>query len=259
MGPNRFTGKVVLVTGGSSGIGLAAAMAFAAEGAQVVITGRDPDRLAAARKAIGSGARAFRSDVSDPADSARLIADLGREFGRIDTLFLNAGIPGNTPLGTVEESRFDAIFRTNFKGPFFLIQAALPLFPVGATLVLTGSFAAHSGMPGSSVYGASKAALASLARTLSGELASRGIRLNTVSPGAIETPIWESMLPAEYLEPVKRTLAGHIPMQGFGTAAEVAKAVLFLASAESAYVAGTELFVDGGLKELGSEKLLRMQ
>jgi NAD(P)-dependent dehydrogenase (short-subunit alcohol dehydrogenase family) len=257
--PKRFEGKVVLVAGGTSGIGLAAARAFADQGAKVVITGRYPDRLEEARKSIGKPVRAFQSDVSDPADSKRLIAMIREEFGRIDTLFLNAGIPGGTPLDSVTEDQFETIFRTNFKGPYFLIQAALPLFGVGATIILTGSFAAHSGMPGSSVYGASKAALASLARTLSGELLGRGIRINTVTPGAIETPIWEKMMPAEYLDPVKRAIGTHIPMKRFGNPEEVAKAVLFLASQDSSYVVGTEMFVDGGLKELGSEKLLKMQ
>jgi NAD(P)-dependent dehydrogenase (short-subunit alcohol dehydrogenase family) len=259
MNQNRFEDKVALVIGGTSGIGIATAKAFADQGAQVIITGRDLDRLETARKAIGKRVRALQSDVSKPADSSRLMAAIGEEYGRIDTLFLNAGIPGTTPLETVTETQFDDIFGTNFKGPYFLIKAALPLFPVGATIMLTGSFAAHSGMPGSSVYGASKAALASLARTLSGELLGRGIRINTISPGAIETPIWERMLPAEHVDPVKRTIGNHIPMLRFGDADEVAKAVLFLASAESSYVVGTEMFVDGGLKELGSDKLLKMR
>jgi NAD(P)-dependent dehydrogenase (short-subunit alcohol dehydrogenase family) len=259
MDRKRFVGKVVLVTGGTSGIGLAAAQAFAEEGARVVLTGRDAGRLEAARKTVGKEARAVVSDIADPSDSARLTASIGREYGRIDVIFLNAGIPGSTPVATVTEAQFDAILQTNFKGPYFLIQSALPLLPQGATVVLTGSFAAHSGMPGSSVYAASKAALASLARTLSGELLARGIRCNAIVPGAIETPIWNKMLPADHVDPVKRTLSAHIPMQRFGTAAEAAQAVLFLASEQSSYVAGMELFVDGGMKELGSEKLLRMQ
>lgn len=259
MSGNRFENKVALVIGGSTGIGLAAAKAFAEQGAQVIITGRNADTLSQAQSAIGERVHAIQSDISRPAESARLIASLREGYGRIDTLFLNAGIPGTLPIDTVSEAQFDALFQTNFKGPYFLIQYALPLFPVGATVVLTGSFAAHSGMPGSSVYGATKAALASLARTLSGELLARGIRFNTISPGAIETPIWNKMMPAEYLEPVKKTLGGHVPMGRFGAADEVAKAVLFLASAESSYIVGTEMFVDGGLKELGSDSLLKMR
>lgn len=259
MSRNRFENKVVLIIGGTSGIGLASAQAFAEQGAAVIITGRNPDTLSRAQAAIGRPVRAIRSDVSKPADSKLLIEAIREEYGRIDTLFLNAGIPGTLPIGSVTETEFDLLFETNFKGPYFLIQTALPLLPAGATVVLTGSFAAHSGMPGSSVYGATKAALASLSRTLSGELLSRGIRINTVSPGAIETPIWNKMLPADYLDPVKKILGGHVPMGRFGRADEVAKAVMFLASAESSYIAGTEMFVDGGLKELGSDSLLKMR
>ena len=259
MSMNRFENKVVLVIGGTSGIGLASARAFAEEGATVIVTGRNPDTLSLAQAAIGKSARAMRSDVSNPEESNRLIGAIREEYGRIDTLFLNAGIPGTLPIGSVTEADFDILFGTNFKGPYFLIQSALPLLPVGATVVLTGSFAAHSGMPGSSMYGATKAALASLSRTLSGELLGRGIRINTISPGAIETPIWNKMLPVEYLDPVKKILGGHVPMGRFGRADEVAKAVLFLASAESSYIAGTEMFVDGGLKELGSDSLLKMR
>jgi NAD(P)-dependent dehydrogenase (short-subunit alcohol dehydrogenase family) len=259
MGGNRFENKVVVVIGGTSGIGLSAAKAFAEEGARVILTGRNPDTLSQAQDAIGRPVRAIQSDVSMPAESARLIASIREDYGKIDTLFLNAGIPGNLPVESVTEAQFDALFQTNFKGPYFLIQSALPLFPAGATVVLTGSFAAHSGMPGSSLYGATKAALASLSRTLSGELLGRGIRFNTISPGAIETPIWSKMLPAEYLEPVKKTLGNHVPMGRFGGADEVAKAVLFLASEDSSYIAGTEMFVDGGLKELGSDSLLKMR
>jgi NAD(P)-dependent dehydrogenase (short-subunit alcohol dehydrogenase family) len=259
MSPNRFESRVVLITGGTSGIGLASAKAFAEEGAHVIITGRDKERLESAQLAIGKPVRAIQSDISAPANSTHLIALLRAEYGRIDTLFLNAGIPGGTPIASVSESRFDEIFLTNFKGPYFLIQAALPLLPSGSTIVLSGSYAAHAGMPGSSVYGASKAALASLARTLSGELLDHGIRINTICPGAIETPIWERMLPPEYLESVKRIIGDHIPLQRFGSPEEVAKAVLFLASPESSYVVGTEMFVDGGLKELGSGKMLNMR
>lgn len=259
MGINRFGNKVVLVIGGTSGIGLASAKAFAEQGARVVITGRNPVTLAQAQAAIGKPVRAFRSDISKPGESAQLIAAIREEYGRIDALFLNAGIPGSHPIGSVTESEFDLLFETNFKGPYFLIQSALPLFPAGAAVVLTGSFAAHSGMPGSSLYGAAKAALASLSRTLSGELLGRGIRFNTISPGAIETPIWNKMLPAEYLEPVKKILGNHVPMGRFGDAEEVAKAVLFLASDDSSYIAGTEMFVDGGLKELGSDSLLKLR
>ena len=259
MSSNRFERKVVLITGGTSGIGLAGARAFAEQGAHVVITGRDRAKLESAQIAIGRPVLAIQSDISVPANSIDLVTSVREEYGRIDTLFLNAGIPGGIPMESVSESRFDEIFRTNFKGPYFLIQAALPLFPSGSTIILTGSYAAHAGLPGSSVYGASKAALASLARTLSGELLDRGIRVNTICPGAIETPIWERMLPPEYLEPVKRILGDHIPMRRFGSTEEVAKAVLFLASPESSYVVGTEMFVDGGLKELGSEKMLKMK
>ena len=248
---NRFEGKNVLVTGGNSGIGLAAALAFAKEGAQVVLTGRDQSTLNKAAAQLGEKVIAVRNDAGSIADGIKL-ADLLRLRGvMLDAVFINAGVARLAPFDATEEEMWDLSFNTNVKGPYFLIKALIPLLNAGAAIVLNGSINAHIGMPNTSVYGASKAALISLAKTLSSELLSRGVRVNVVSPGPVTTHLLDRLgLPAEQLSEVAASILAQIPLKRFGTPEEIASAVLYLASAESAYIVGTELVADGGMSQL---------
>ncbi|MBZ5538525.1 MAG: SDR family oxidoreductase [Acidobacteriia bacterium] len=247
----RFEGKNVLVTGGNSGIGRAAALAFAKEGARVVITGRDQSTLNQAAAQLGEKAIAVQNDASNVADGIRLTTLLEHLSLRLDAAFINAGVTKLAPFDEVGEAMWDVTFNTNVKGPYFLIKALVPLLNPGAAIVLNGSINAHIGMPSSSVYAASKAALISLAKTLSSELLSRGIRVNVVSPGPISTPLYDRLgLPAEQLSEVAKSLEAQIPLKRFGTPEEIASAVLYLASAESAFIVGTELVADGGMSQL---------
>jgi len=248
---NRFEGKNVLVTGGNSGIGLAAALAFAKEGAQVVLTGRDQSTLNKAAAQLGEKVIAVRNDAGSIADGIKL-ADLLRQRGvMLDAVFINAGVAKLAPFDATEEEMWDLSFNTNVKGPYFLIKALIPLLNAGAAIVLNGSINAHIGMPNTSVYGASKAALISLAKTLSSELLSRGVRVNVVSPGPVTTHLLDRLgLPAEQLSEVAASILAQIPLKRFGTPEEIASAVLYLASAESAYIVGTELVADGGMSQL---------
>jgi len=248
---NRFEGKNVLVTGGNSGIGLAAALAFAKEGAQVVLTGRDQSTLNKAAAQLGEKVIAVRNDAGSIADGIKL-ADLLRQRGvMLDAVFINAGVARLAPFDATEEEMWDLSFNTNVKGPYFLIKALIPLLNAGAAIVLNGSINAHIGMPNTSVYGASKAALISLAKTLSSELLSRGVRVNVVSPGPVTTHLLDRLgLPAEQLSEVAASILAQIPLKRFGTPEEIASAVLYLASAESAYIVGTELVADGGMSQL---------
>jgi len=247
----KLAGKVALVTGGNSGIGLATALAFAKEGARVVLTGRDQTTLDKAAAQIGKNVIAVRSDAGSVADGIKLVAVLQQQGVMLDAVFINAGIAKLAPFESVGEEMWDATFNTNLKGPYFLIKALLPLLNPGAAIVLNGSINAHIGMPNTSVYAASKAALISLAKTLSSELLSKGIRVNVVSPGPVSTPIYGRLgLPAEQLTEVAASIQAQIPLKRFGTPEEIASAVLYLASAESAYIVGTELVADGGMSQL---------
>jgi NAD(P)-dependent dehydrogenase (short-subunit alcohol dehydrogenase family) len=247
----KFAGKVALVTGGNSGIGLATALAFAKEGARVVLTGRDQATLDKAAAQIGKNVIAMRSDAGNVADGIKLAGLLQQEGVMLDAVFINAGVAKLAPFEAVGEEMWDATFNTNLKGPYFLIKALLPLLNPGAAIVLNGSINAHIGMPNTSVYAASKAALISLAKTLSSELLSKGIRVNVVSPGPVSTPILGRLgLPAEQLTEVAASIQAQIPLKRFGTPEEIASAVLYLASAESAYIVGTELVADGGMSQL---------
>ena len=247
----KFAGKVALVTGGNSGIGLATALAFAKEGARVVITGRDQATLDKAAAQLGKNVIAVRSDAGSIADGIKLTAVLQQQGVMLDAVFINAGVAKLAPFEAVGEEIWDATFNTNLKGPYFLIKALLPLLNRGAAIVLNGSINAHIGMPNTSVYAASKAALISLAKTLSSELLSKGIRVNVVSPGPVSTPIYGRLgLPAEQLTEVAASIQAQIPLKRFGTPEEIASAVLYLASAESAYIVGTELVADGGMSQL---------
>jgi NAD(P)-dependent dehydrogenase (short-subunit alcohol dehydrogenase family) len=247
----RFQGKTVLVTGGSTGIGLAAAQAYAAEGARVVITGRDEAALAAAREQIGHDALAVRNDAGS-IDAAAELADAIRGAGlTLDAVFINAGMARFSPLSDADPALWDRIFDTNVKGAYFQLQALLPLLNRGAAIVLNGSVNAHIGMPGSSIYAASKAALISLARTLSGELLAQGIRVNVVSPGPVVTPLYDKLgLDPQALRETAAQIQGQVPLGRFATPAEIASTVLHLSAAESAFIVGTEIVVDGGMSRL---------
>jgi NAD(P)-dependent dehydrogenase (short-subunit alcohol dehydrogenase family) len=244
---NRLKNKRTLITGGSSGIGLETARAFLREGARVAITGKNPATLEAARKELGE-VLAISADASEVAAQKQVAEAIGKEFGGLDVLFANAGAADLKPIEHWDEAAFDRSFAVNVKGPYFLIQALLPLFGNPASIVLNGSVNAHIGMPNSSVYGAAKAALISLTRTLSGELISRGIRVNAVSPGPISTPLYGKLgFSAADLANVAASIKSQVPAGRFGDPSEIANAVVFLASDESAFTVGGELLIDGGM------------
>jgi NAD(P)-dependent dehydrogenase (short-subunit alcohol dehydrogenase family) len=243
----KLDGKIALVTGGTTGIGLAAARLFQQEGAQVYVTGRSETKLAGAKRQL-PGVVALRSNAAELGDIDRLAAEIERSSGRLDVLFINAGIAKFQPIQQVTPALLDEMFDINFRGPYFTVQRLLPLMPSGASIVLTTSVAADLGFEHSSVYAASKAALSSLARTLSNELSPRGIRVNEVSPGPIETPIFATMgLTPDQESGFKQTMAGMVPLKRLGTSEEVAKAVLYLASADSSFLLGAKIRIDGGL------------
>jgi NAD(P)-dependent dehydrogenase (short-subunit alcohol dehydrogenase family) len=243
----KLEGKVALITGGNSGIGRATAKEFKEQGARVVITGRDQQTLDEAAREIGGDVLAVRADTSSLAEIDKLFAAVKEKFGRVDVLFVNAGIAKFTPLEAVTEELFDAIMDINFKGAYFTIQKALPLLNDNASIILNTSINAHIGMPNSSVYAASKAALITLARTLSADLVGRGIRVNAVSPGPVVTPIFGRLgLPPDALEETANNIREQVPMKRFGRPEEIAKTVLFLASSDSSFLLGTEIIADGG-------------
>ena len=248
---NRFDSKTVLVTGGSSGIGLATAQAFAAEGARVVITGRDQAALDTAKEQLGGQALALRNDAGDAAAAKELAGSLKRAGVSLDAVFINAGTARFAALEEVDEALWDQTFDTNVKGAYFQIQALLPLLNRGTSIVINGSINARIGMPNSSVYAASKAALISLAKTLSSELLPRGVRVNVVSPGPVSTPIYGKLgLDAATLQATAAQIQSQIPLGRFGTPAEIAATVLHLAAPESAFIVGTEIIADGGMSQL---------
>ena len=248
---NRFANKSILVTGGSSGIGLAAAKAFAAEGARVVITGRDATALAAALSQLGGKAIALRNDAGSLAQARQLASDLAAQSIRLDGVFINAGSAKFAPFEAVDEALWDQVFDTNVKGAYFQLQALLPQINSGASIVINGSINAHIGMPNSSVYAASKAALITLAKTLSAELLPRGVRVNVVSPGPVSTPLYGKLgLDQATLEATAAQIQAQVPLGRFGTPEEIASTVLHLASPESAFIVGSEIVVDGGMSQL---------
>jgi NAD(P)-dependent dehydrogenase (short-subunit alcohol dehydrogenase family) len=247
----KLNGRTALITGGSTGIGLATAKLFQEEGAQVIVTGRDPAGIAAAQKELGSAALVVASDTSKLKDIDALIDTIRQKFDRIDILFANAGIARFQPFGEIEESFFDDHFDINVKGLFFTVQSALPLIPNGGSILLTASVVSKKGFPGSSVYAATKAAVRSFGRTLATELAPRGIRVNTLSPGPIATPLFNKMgLANDAIGQMQEAFAQSVALKRMGTPEEMARAALFLASDDAAYVVGSELFADGGLAEL---------
>jgi NAD(P)-dependent dehydrogenase (short-subunit alcohol dehydrogenase family) len=246
----KLDGKVAVITGGSTGIGLATAQRFVAEGAYVFITGRRQQELDAAVKEIGKNVTAVQGDVAKLADLDRLYATVKQQKGRIDILFANAGLGEFAALGTITEAHFDKIFNANVKGLLFSVQKALPIFNDGGTIILNASIAGSKGVPAFSVYSATKAAVRSFARTWSTDLKDRKIRVNAVSPGPIDTPIFNTLGTEKEIAQMKEGLTSSVPMGRIGTSDEIAKAVSFLASGDSSFVTGTELFVDGGMAQI---------
>jgi NAD(P)-dependent dehydrogenase (short-subunit alcohol dehydrogenase family) len=243
----KLEGKIALVTGGNSGIGLATAKRFVVEGAYVFITGRRDPELAAALKEIGRNVTGVQGDVSNLGDLDRLFAQIKREKGKLDIVFANAGGAKFAPLGKITEEHYDALFNINVKGLLFTVRKALPLMPDGASIILNASIVASKALPEWSVYSATKAAVRSFARTWTTDLKDRRIRVNAVSPGFTDTAPWHSI---EAAEERMKTISNSVPLGRFGTPDEVAKAVVFLASDDSSYITGTELFVDGGFAQV---------
>lgn len=241
----RFDNKVVVITGGSDGIGLTTAKLFASEGAHVYITGRRQALLADAVNEIGHGAVGVQGDVSNAADVARLYERIERDHQRVDVVFANAGLYDVVPLEAINDAHFDALFNVNVKGMMFTVQKALPLMTAGGAVVLNGSIAGSKGLPNQSLYNASKAAVRSFARSWTTDLKERGIRVNVVSPGGTETRLIRGYLDAQ--PAVEAALNQSVPLGRLAEPNEVARAVLFLASSDSSFVAGHELFVDGGV------------
>ena len=247
----KLEGKIALVTGGNSGIGLATAKRFASEGAYVYITGRRDSELAAAVREIGTNATGVQGDVSNMADLDRLFAQIKREKGRLDIVFANAGVATYAPFGKITEELYDSIFDINVKGLLFTVQKALPLLPDGASVILNASVVGSKGLSSNSVYSATKAAVRSFARTWTTDLRDRRIRVNAVSPGTIDTPGLNGLLASsEAGEQRRKMISSVVPLGRFGTPDEIAKAVVFLASDDASYVTGTELFVDGGFAQV---------
>lgn len=249
--PGRLDGKVALVTGGSSGIGLATAQQFVKEGAFVYITGRRQAELDKAVKAIGANVKAVRADASNLADLDRLFVQIRQEKGRLDIVFANAGQAKFLPLKDVTEEHYNQTFDTNVKGVLFTVQKALPLIPDGGSIILNASVVSQKGVASASVYSATKAAVRSFARTLTADLKDRRIRVNAISPGPIETPIFDGFGESEQQrQDVKNGFASLVPLGRMGQPDEIAKAAAFLASSDASFVAGAELFVDGGMGQV---------
>ena len=249
--PQRLQGKVAVVTGGNSGIGLATAQRFVEEGAHVFITGRRQAELDMAARKIGTNATAVQGDVSKLADLDRLYAVVKKEKGRIDILFANAGAGELAPLGTISEAHFDRAFGVNVKGLLFTVQKALPLFRDGGSIILNASIAGSKGIEAFSVYSATKAAIRSFARSWTVDLKERRIRVNAISPGPIDTPGYDNLgLTGRQIEDFKKKVVNSVPLGRMGSPDEIAKAVLFLASDDSSFVSGIELFVDGGMAQI---------
>ncbi|SHF24971.1 NAD(P)-dependent dehydrogenase, short-chain alcohol dehydrogenase family [Kaistia soli DSM 19436] len=248
---NRLSGKTALITGGTSGIGLVTAQRFIEEGARVAVTGSSHKGIDAARATLGEDVIIIQSDAGNVADQGELARQLGDAFGTLDIAFLNAGVADLRPIEAWDEAGFDRSLAVDLKGPYFLVQALLPILANPASIVLSGSINAHLGMPTTSIYAAAKAGMVSLARTLSGELIGRGVRVNVVSPGPIDTPLNNKLgLDEAASKERAKAVVAMVPSGRFGTPLEVANAVLFLASDEARFVVGSELIIDGGLSIL---------
>lgn len=247
----KFTDKTVLITGGTQGIGLETAKSLIEHGARVIVTGVNAARIADVARELGPQAAVLRTDVRDAADLDRLFTHISDKYAHLDVVFANAGAGTAAPLEAVTEAQIDDQFALNFKGAFLTVQKAAPLMRKGGSVILTTSFLNQVGAPGMSILSASKAAVRSLARTLGAELAPKGIRVNAVSPGPINTSFHSKLgLSEAQLSTVASGIEARVPLQRFGEASEVAKAVLFLASDDSSYVTGTEVVVDGGLSQI---------
>ena len=246
----KLENKIAVITGGNSGIGFATAQEFKAQGARVIIIGRNTEAVAKAAKQIGGDTVGLVADVSRVADIDRAFQTISEKVGRIDVLFVNAGIAKFAPLADSTETLFDEMTDANVKGAYFTVKSALPLLTEGASVILTSTSLVHFGMPGASIYAAGKAALNSLARTLAIELASKKIRVNVVSPGPVATPIFGKLgLAKEALDQMAHGILNQVPLGRFGESTEIAKAVTYLASNESSFVSGSELVIDGAMAQ----------
>jgi NAD(P)-dependent dehydrogenase (short-subunit alcohol dehydrogenase family) len=247
----KLTGKKALITGGNSGIGLATARLFIAEGAEVAITGRDQKTLDEAVAELGSKARGYRADVTVAEDRKNLFSAIARDFGNLDIVFANAGIGGRTPTGATEEAAFENIVHTNLNGAFFTVNSAAPLLNDNGSVIFNGSVHNYLGQAGMAAYAATKGGLVSMARAIAADLAPRKIRVNVVAPGATKTPIWKrgarASMPAEEAARLADFFSSVVPLGRWGEPEELAKAVLFLASGDSSYINAVELVVDGGV------------
>jgi NAD(P)-dependent dehydrogenase (short-subunit alcohol dehydrogenase family) len=243
----KLEGKIALITGGTSGVGLATAKEFVSEGAYAFVTGRREAKLSEAAKGIGRNVRGVQGDVSSLSDLDRLFAQIKQEKGRIDVLFANAGFASFAPLGKITEQHYDSLFNTNVKGLLFTVLKAIPLMRDGSAIILNASIVASKGLPDFSVYSATKAAVRSFAGTLTTDLKGRRIRVNAVSPRFTDTPQWHA---SEAVEQSMDIMSSGVPQARFGTPDEIAKAVVFLAGDDSRYITGTELFVDGGFAQV---------
>ena len=248
---NKLEGKIALITGGNSGIGLTTAKQFVNEGAYVFVTGRRDAELTSAVKAIGRNVTGIQGDVSNLGDLDRLFAQIKGEKGRLDIVFANAGVATSAPLGEITEEHYDTLFTINVKGLLFTVQKALALMPDGGSIVLNASIVGSKGLPANSVYSATKAAVRSFARTWTTDLKDRRIRVNAVSPGPIDTPGLNDLVASTGAgEERLKMLSNSVPLGRLGTANEIARAVVFLASDDSSYITGTEVFVDGGFAQV---------
>jgi len=246
----KLDGKIAVITGGNSGLGLATAERFVAEGAYVFITGRRQDELDAAVRTVGRNVTGVQGDISRLDDLDRLFATVREKKGRLDILFANAGGGEFAPLGQITEAHFDKTFDVNVKGTVFTVQKALPLMSAGASIVINGSMVSKKGLPAFGVYAATKAALRSFARTWAVDLKERGIRVNVVAPGTVVTPAYKTLMTDEQIAGFTAQAAATTPLGRVGTADEIAKAVVFLASEDASFVDGAELFVDGGAAQI---------
>ena len=250
-GPKQLEGKIALIIGGNSGIGLATTKQFVNEGAYVFITARRDLELAASVKEIGRNVTGIQGDVSNLSDLDRIFKQISEEGGKLDIVFANAGVSKFTYFGKITEEEYDLMFNINVKGLLFTVQKALPLMPDGASIILTASVVASKGLPANSVYSATKAVVRSFARTWTTDLKDRRIRVNAISPGVIDTPgLREKYASTEAGEQRLRMLSNSVPLGRLGTTDEIAKAVVFLATDDSSYITGTELFVDGGMAQV---------